>query len=95
MDCRSWEIVDGIGLRDDGSTQSQRPTATDTVRTPLRAHPGGTAAELAHAADLAYSTTSNLLALLRSKGQARRDGGGQRPGQRGRSSYAWWPIDLK
>lgn len=79
-----------LGLPD--APPTPRP-GTTAIQAALRAHPGATAAELAHAADRAYSTTTNVLTALRNDGLAIRRGGGPQPGHRGRASYTWWPAE--
>ncbi|MCO5999762.1 helix-turn-helix domain-containing protein [Actinoallomurus rhizosphaericola] len=79
-----------LGMEDTPS----KPDAACAVQAALRANPGLTAAELAHAAGVGYSTAGKALAALADKGAATRttiyrtEGGGP-----GRTGYRWWPAD--
>jgi DNA-binding MarR family transcriptional regulator len=84
-----------LGMQSGEPTRTRGTTAATAVQAALRTHPGATAAELAHAADIAYSTTTNVLTALKNDGLVVREGGGPQPGRRGRTSYTWWPTDLE
>ncbi|GAA4617224.1 hypothetical protein GCM10023195_76780 [Actinoallomurus liliacearum] len=71
-----------------------RPYAARALQAALRANPGVTVAELAHAAGVGYSTAAQALAALADKGVATRTAsnrtGGDGPG---RTGYRWWTAE--
>lgn len=67
--------------------RSRRPYSTSAVTTELQDHPGSTAAEIAQAAGLAYSTTTSILAELEKAGLAQRTPDQAR--RRGAITHRW------
>jgi negative regulator of replication initiation len=84
-----------LGMQNPPTPAPRTSPGTAAIQAALRAHPGATATELAHAAKVPYSSTTDILTALKNDGHAIRTGGGQQPGQRGRTSYTWWPTQPK
>ncbi|MEV5704822.1 hypothetical protein [Actinoallomurus sp. NPDC052274] len=70
-----------------------RAYAPYAVTAALQANPGSTAAEIARAAKVGYSTAVRVLTALADDGTATRKPGERTgPDRRGNTGYRWWPA---